>query len=101
MSGEVLNLADAERAKANGLALRQLVRARQEAGALVEVELAERILFEQGQKFRNAWMNWPVRVAPEIAAELDVDVEALTRALTNHVHEQLARLGEPTADFSG
>jgi hypothetical protein len=100
LRGEFVNVAKAEMLKANALALRQTINARREAGALVEIELAERVLFESARAIREAWLNWPLRAAPLIAAELDVPADKVVEVLTAHVHEQLATLGEPEADFS-
>ncbi len=100
LSGEVLDLAMSERAKASALALRQMVNARRDAGALVEIELAERVLFEGARRFRDAVANWPTRVAPLLAADLDVPAEKVVEALNAHVHELLQSLGQPEPDFS-
>ena len=101
LSGEVLSLVDAERMKANGLALRQFVNARLAAGALVEIELAERVMFEEARKGRDAWLGFASRVGPLMAADLDVAPDKVVEALTAHVHDQLADLGEPELDFTG
>ncbi|MGZ3272388.1 MAG: hypothetical protein ACXU82_03900 [Caulobacteraceae bacterium] len=100
LSGGNADLATAERVKANALALRALLQARKSADSLVEIETAERILFEVARQARDAWLSFPSRVAPLLAADLDVPVDKVAEALTEHVHQQLAELGEPEADFS-
>ena len=95
------SLAVADRLKANALALKHLLAARKSAGDLIEIALAERVLFEQARQARDAWMNWPARVGPLIAADLDLPVDKVVEALNAHVHQQLVELGEPDADFSG
>lgn len=99
LAGQYSTFAEAERIKENALALKHVLEARQKAGALVEVEVAESILFESARSERDAWMNWPARVGPLIAAAFGIDADRVTTALTEHVHQQLADLGEPEADF--
>ncbi len=100
LSGGLLDIASALRAKENGLALRQLVRARREADSAIDVEVAERVLFEQGRAYRDAWLNWPTRAGPPIAAALGLPADKVVEVIAAHVHEQLASLGEPEADFT-
>lgn len=99
LAGRYFDVAMAERVKENGLAAKNLLAARKEAGDVVDLEVAEAVLFEQARAFRDAWQNWPSRVAPLIAAELGVAVEPVLEALNEHVHQQLSDLGEPEADF--
>lgn len=100
LSGETLDIASALRAKENGLALRQLVRARREADAVVDIEVAEGVLFEQARAIRDAWLNWPARAGPPMAAQLGLRADKVVEVLTAHVHEQLKALGDPEADFA-
>ncbi len=90
----------AEQVKENALAAKNLLAARKEAGDLVDIEVAEAILFEQARQIRDAWMNWPARVGPLIAAELGVAPEPVVEALNKHVQQQLQDLGEPEAEFA-
>lgn len=91
----------AERVKENALAAKHLLAARREAGDVVDIEIAEAVLFEQARQFRDAWLNWPVRVGPLIAAELGVAADPVVEALKAHVQQQLDDLGEPDSDFRG
>ncbi|HEV2365415.1 MAG TPA: hypothetical protein VGS12_14595 [Caulobacteraceae bacterium] len=99
-SGEA-SVAQADRIKANALALKHLLAARRAAGDLVETALAERILFEGARQVRDAWANWPARAGPLIAADLGIAPDQVVEILNGHVHVQLAELGEPEADFAG
>lgn len=101
LGGEVLGLAHAELVKANALALRQMVNARRMAGALIEIELAERVLFEEARKVRDALLNFGAKAGPLIAAEIGAEPDRVVEALNKHVHQLLEDLGEPTADFAG
>lgn len=71
-----------------------------EAGRLIELEQAETVIFEDRRGARDAWMAWPGRFAPLIAADLDIDGAKLAEALKPYVHQQLEELGEPDLDFT-
>lgn len=101
LAGRFASTADAERVKENGLAAKNLLAARRDAGDVVDIEVAEAVLFEQARMIRDAWMNWPSRVGPLIAAELGVTADAVLEALNKHVQQQLQDLGEPDPDFAG
>ncbi len=100
LAGRFVLTGAAERVNGNALAAKNLLAARKAAGDLVDIELAEAILFEQARQFRDAWMNWPARVGPLIAAELGVPPDPVVGALTKYVQQQLQDLGEPEAEFA-
>ncbi len=99
LAAGTMDLATADKVKANALALKHLLAARKAAGDLVEMQLAESVLFEEARAVRDAWANWPTRVGPLIAADLGLTPEAVVEVLTGHVHRQLVELGEPDGDF--
>lgn len=101
LAGRFRTTGAAERVKENALAVRRLLDARREAGDVVDIEVAEAVLFEQARAIRDAWINWPSRVGPMIAAELGVQPDPVVEALTKYVQQQLDDLGEPDADFAG
>lgn len=100
LSGRYKDTGTAERIKENALAAKHLLAARKDAGSLVEIEAAETVLFETQRAQRDAWMNFPTRIGPMLAAELGLDGDRLVEALTVHVHQQLADLGEPDVNFA-
>lgn len=100
LAGQFRFIGGAETIKENALAAKHLLAVRKEAGDLVDLEVAETILFDMARSTRDAWMNWPARTAPLIAAELGVPVEPLLEALNKHVQQQLQDIGEPDADFT-
>jgi hypothetical protein len=100
LAGRFALTGEAERVKENGLAARSLLAARREAGDVVDLEVAETLLFNMARSLRDAWLNWPSRVSPLIAASLGIAVEPLLEALNEHVQQHLASLGEPEADFA-
>lgn len=70
-------------------------------GELVERAAVERVLFEFARKLRDAWMNWPSRVAAPIAAHLKADPHQVETILTAEVRrhiEDLARDPIPRID---
>jgi hypothetical protein len=51
-------------------------------------------VFKLARAERDAWLNWPARAAPMLAARLGLDEHALHVALDAAVREHLAELGE-------
>jgi hypothetical protein len=100
LAGTYADTATAERVKENALAAKHLLAARRDAGHLVEIEVAEAVLFETQRSQRDAWMNFPTRIGPLLAAELGMEADKVVEALTVHVHQQLDDLGDPEADFT-
>lgn len=91
----------AEMVKENALAGKHLLAMRRDAGDVIDLEVAEAVLFEQARQFRDAWMNWPVRAGPLIAAELGVSADPVVETLNKHVQQLLNDLGEPDPEFAG
>lgn len=99
--GEGVDYAEALRRKENWLALLRQLEYEQKSGALVELAVAQAVLFEASRGQRDAWLNWPAKIGPLLAAELGLEeADRVTEALTAHVHKQISELGEPAADFS-
>jgi hypothetical protein len=71
----------------------------QKSGNLVDLETASTILFEEFRAQRDAWLNWPARIGPLLAADLSLEADRVVDALTAYVHKQIAQLGEPQAEF--
>lgn len=100
LNGQLRSKVQATALKENALALKHWLAAQKEAGKLVEIETAETVIFEDRRAARDAWMAWPGRIAPLLAADLDIDGAKLAEALKAYVHQQLDELGEPALDFS-
>jgi hypothetical protein len=62
-------------------------------GELVDRAKAVAQVFKLARDERDAWVNWPARVAAMIAAELELDPHQLHTVLERHVREHL---GEST-----
>jgi len=100
LAGQFRSKVEAVAIKENALALKHLLAAQKEASKLVEIEVAEAVIFDDRRAARDAWMAFPSRFAPLLAADLDIDGAALAEALKPYVHQQLDELGEPDLDFT-
>ncbi|EHB7109677.1 hypothetical protein JWW32_002012 [Salmonella enterica] len=94
-TGATMSLDEARRVKENYLALLTKLEYQQKEGELVDLTEAKEVLFACARQNRDAWMNWPARVAPLMAADLDIPADRMTEVLTAHVHKQISLLGEP------
>lgn len=101
LAGQFRSKVQANAIKENALALKHLLAAQKEAGTLVELEVAEQVIFNDRRAARDAWQAWAGRFAPLIAADLDIDGSTLAEALKPYVHQQLDELGEPDLEWSG
>ena len=70
------------------------VRLQRIKGELVDRAKAVAQVFKLARDERDAWVNWPARVAAEMAAELEIDAHKLHTVLERHVREHLAELAE-------
>ena len=89
-AGEVRPFAAAQARKEDSLAKLRELEFAQKSGKLVDASRAEAAVFERARIERDAWTNWPSRVAPLIAAALEVDAVALAVQMERHVREHLA-----------
>ncbi|PHM22659.1 hypothetical protein [Xenorhabdus budapestensis] len=93
--GADMSFDEARRIKENFLALLTKLEYEKEDGQLIELSVAESILFTEFRGQRDAWMNWPSRIAPIMAADLGVPADRMTEVLIEHVHKHITGLGEP------
>jgi hypothetical protein len=70
------------------------LRLQQMKGELVDRAKAVAQVFRLARDERDAWVNWPARVAAMIAAELEMDPHRVHTALERHVRDHLAELAE-------
>jgi hypothetical protein len=70
------------------------VRLQRMKGELVDRAKAMAQVFKLARDERDAWVNWPARVAAMMAAELELDTHKLHTVLERHVREHLAELAE-------
>lgn len=93
--------AEALRLKENYLALLRQLEYEVKSGSLVEMTTVKAVFFEEFRAQRDAWLNWPTRIGPLLAADLGLEADKVTEAITTHVHKQIADLGEPDIDING
>ena len=65
------------------------------SGQLVDAAAVQSEVFEMTHGGRDAWMNWPARVASLIAAEFKIDQVALTISLERHVRQFCVERADP------
>jgi hypothetical protein len=70
------------------------LRLQQMKGELVDRAKAVAQVFRLARDERDAWVNWPARVAAMIAAELEVDPHQVHTVLERHVRDHLIELAE-------
>lgn len=63
-------------------------------GELIDRSQAIAQVFRLARAERDAWLNWPARLAPQLAAQFGVDAHAMYVALETAVRAHLAELGE-------
>jgi hypothetical protein len=70
------------------------LRLQQMKGEMVDRAKAVAHVFRLARDERDAWVNWPARVAAMMAAELELDPHQLHTVLDRHVRDHLAELAE-------
>ncbi len=83
-------IAKAQRARIQVQRLREEVVDRAQATAEV---------FRLARRERDAWVNWPARVAALMAAELGLDAHVMQKVLEAHVRDHLTELAEIRPDL--
>ena len=75
------------------------LRLQERKGELIDRARATALVFRLAREERDAWINWPARVAALMAAELGVEAHPMQKALEKHVRAQLAELAEVHPEF--
>ena len=70
------------------------LRLQQMKGELVDRAKTVAQVFRLARDERDAWVNWPARVAAMMAGELEVDPHQLHTVLERHVRNHLSELAE-------
>jgi len=55
---------------------------------------ATAMVFDLARRERDAWLNWPPRVAANRAAELGVDAHRMEEVLDMYLHQHLTEMAE-------
>ena len=75
------------------------LRLQERRGELVDRANAAALVFRLAREERDAWINWPARVAALMAAELGVEAHAMQKVLEAHVRTQLTELADIQPQF--
>jgi hypothetical protein len=75
------------------------LRLQERRGELVDRASAAALVFRLAREERDAWINWPARVAALMAAEVGVEAHPMQKALETHVRAQLSELADVQPDF--
>ena len=94
--GQAMTFVQARTANEVLKAQERRVRLQRMKGELVDRAKAVAQVFKLARDERDAWVNWPARVAAMMAAELEVDTHKLHTVLERHVRDHLAELGDIT-----
>lgn len=68
-------------------------------GELVDRARSTALVFRVAREERDAWLNWPARVAALMASELGVEAHPMQKVLEAHVRAHLAGLAEVRPEF--
>lgn len=68
-------------------------------GELVDRARTTALVFDLARRERDAWQNWPPRVAANMAAELGVDPHKVEQVLDKYLRKHLADLAEVKIDL--
>ena len=68
-------------------------------GELVDRSRATTLVFRLARQERDAWVNWPSRVAALMASEPGVEAHAMQKVLETHVRAHLSELAEVRLDL--
>lgn len=90
IDGQIFDINAAKALKETYLGRLAQLKFKVESDDLVDQEAVHKAVFALSRQDRDAWSNWPARVAPLIASELGVDQVALAVTLERYVREHLA-----------
>lgn len=68
-------------------------------GEVVDRSRAMATVFDLARRERDAWLNWPPRVAADMAAELAVDPHAMEQLLGRYIRRHLSEMSEARVEF--
>jgi hypothetical protein len=68
-------------------------------GALVSRDAATLKAFAYTRIIRDAWLAWPARIGPQLAATFDLDAATVTVTLDRYVRQQLEDLASERYSF--
>lgn len=75
------------------------LRLQERKGQLVDRPQALALVFRLARQERDAWVNWPARVAAQMAVELGLEPHRMQKVLEAHVRAHLAELADIRPEF--
>jgi hypothetical protein len=81
------------------LAKREQLELRARKGTLISRDFAVTKALSFARMLRGAWLTWPARVGPQLAADLGVEPAALVIALEDLVRAHLEELASERCEF--
>jgi hypothetical protein len=69
-------------------------------GELVDKNRATITIYNLAKRERDAWLNWPARVAATMAAEINAEPHTVQAILSTYVRQHLSELSEIRPDLS-
>lgn len=93
-AGKLGTTADARRRKLEADAGMSELKFRERHGELIRKADAELFLFEKGREIRDSWLSWLARIAPAMAAELDIEPQLAFSWLDKAVRAHLLELSK-------
>jgi hypothetical protein len=98
-AGPRVTFVEARTAREIAMAHLTRLRVQRMKGELVERDRATALVFRLAREERDTWLNWPVRVAALMAAELGVEPHPMQKILETQVRAHLAALAELRPEF--
>jgi hypothetical protein len=68
-------------------------------GEHVDRARATALVFRLARQERDAWVNWPARVAAQMAVQLGLDPHRMQKVLETHVRDHLSELADLRPEF--
>jgi hypothetical protein len=66
---------------------------------VIDQARATAMVFDLARRERDAWLNWPPRVAANMAAELGVDAHRMEQVLDMYLRQHLTKMAEVKPEF--
>lgn len=98
-AGGALTFAAARTAHEAAKAHLARLRLQERRGQVVDRARAAALVFRLAREERDAWLNWPARIAAVMAADLGVEPHGVQKALDTHVRAHLQELATIEPQF--
>jgi hypothetical protein len=99
-SGGGITFASARTANEVMKAQLRRIELQRQKGELIDRSRALATVFRLARQERDAWLGWPARVAPQMAADLGCETHTMQQILDRYVRSHLVELGEIRLELS-